>query len=292
MIYLHLGVHKTATTYLQELLLTNWGKMAANGRAFWPLTHIRPVLAQLQDPRIWVKDARPNLAKPSGPLHRLHDLIKAAPDCTISDENLIGYPRETIEGQLYPHAESRLRMTGAALSGEKVEIWLCLRSYDDFLASIYVEALRHGYFAPIDAFTQSYDPLPDRRWPALVDAVRSCFPASRLVIWTYEEFDVLRETVATGLSGLPFGELCHHSSDTNPSPSGKAIDAHAAKAAAMTRAERILSMAMCEDASPRNAFPAKFYPWRPDVAEAMKAAYRADLDALRERGDVEFLSAG
>ena len=63
MIRLHLGVHKTATTYLQELFALNRGRIAMAGRAYWPLIHLRPAI----DYSIWSRTAREGLL---GPLRR------------------------------------------------------------------------------------------------------------------------------------------------------------------------------------------------------------------------------
>jgi tetratricopeptide (TPR) repeat protein len=44
MIYLHLGAHKTATTYLQELFERNQDLIFDAGRAYWQLGLLRLVI--------------------------------------------------------------------------------------------------------------------------------------------------------------------------------------------------------------------------------------------------------
>jgi hypothetical protein len=290
MIYLHVGLHKTATTYIQSLLAANQGKMAAVGRAYWILWQIRGVLQDLQAERYWTEAGIQELrTRASSPLFRLRGMVEAASDCIISDENIVGLSTQAMSGQLYPDATKRLRRVRSVLPDKEIEVWLCLRSYDQFLPSIYCETLRAGHFVPWQDFAERYSTLPDRRWPALVDAVRASLPNSRVVIWAYEEFRSLLPKVASRLSGLPYEDLHKLSSDERASPSSEAIEKHCAVAASKTPNQRMLSVAMHEELYPLRDFPKKFYPWVPHVAEAMKHAYRDDLTEIRKRPYVEFL---
>lgn len=292
MIYLHLGVHKTATTYLQDLLAANQGKMASIGRAYWALSQIRPALADLLGNTNWSEAGVQRLkTDPSSPLFRFFEFVLAKPDCVISDENILGFPAEAIDGEVYPRASIRLRRLRQSLGNRRVEVWLCLRAYDEFLASSYSEALRSGYYyASIEDFTQRNRTMPDGRWPALVDVIRERFPDSRMVIWDYEDFRPLLQGIVSRLSGLAYDTLHHLRADARLSLSAQAIEAHCAQAAEMNQLERLLSIAQCEETYPRSAFPGKFYPWSPHQAEAMKQAYRDDLAEIRQRPYVEFLS--
>lgn len=292
MIYLHIGVHKTATTYLQSLLAANQGRMAAAGRAYWILHQIRGILSELQLDRNWTVAGIKYLAENRrSPLHRLRELVAAAPDCVISEENVVGVCNDILEAGFFPRAATRLRRIQQPLQDHEIEVWLCLRAYDDFLPSAYCEALRGGHFVPMEDFAALYRTLPDARWPALVDTIHEQLPGSRLVVWAYEDFRILLPKIAARLSGLPYENMRRLSHDERPSASYKAIFEHGRVAADKTSAQRKLSIAMYEELYPRSDFPESFYPWTDREAAEMKEAYRADLADVVRRPYVEFLSA-
>jgi hypothetical protein len=292
MIYMHVGVHKTATTYLQSLLAANQGKMAAAGRAYWILWQIRGVLQDLQADRYWTEAGVQHLrTHASSPLFRLRGFTEAASDCLISDENIVGLSTQATGGQFYPEAAKRLRRIRAVLPDKDIEVWLCVRAYDQFLSSVYCETLRGGHFTPWQDFAKLYDPLPPERWPALVDAIHASLPRSRVVIWAYEDFRSLLPQIASRLSGIPYDQLHQLSNDERASPSGEAIRRHCEKAASMTSNQRTLSVAMYEELYPLKSFPEKFNPWRREVTDTMRSTYREDLELIKARPYVEFLTA-
>ena len=47
MLRLHIGAHKTATTYLQGLLDANQGRIARSDQSYWLNTQTRPPVAEL-----------------------------------------------------------------------------------------------------------------------------------------------------------------------------------------------------------------------------------------------------
>ena len=294
MIYLHLGVHKTATTYLQDLFALNQGRIASAGRAYWRLDQIRgdidlgmrEALAPRRGPRALAKRL---LETPRPPLHRLRDKLDVAMDCILSEENLLGFPHEALRGQFYVNARERLGLLAAALGDRPAEVWLCIRAYPGFLGSLYAEALRHGYHATIAEFT-ARNQAPGGQWRRLVETIHRSLPEARIVVWRFEDFRTLEPVVVERLSGVALAglrPLAH--ADVRPSPSAKAVVEQSERAGDLGRAERTLSMAMLEDKFPLSEYPGKFDPWDNQTLARMNRDYTSDIASLRSLPFVEFL---
>jgi hypothetical protein len=296
MIYLHLGVHKTATTYLQNLFAHNQGRIAIGGRAYWRLDELRPVLANgLAEARTRRNErfgfVRQLLCNHAPPFRRLEEMLAIPMDTILSEENILGHPFQALHGKFYIRARENLGLIKPALDDREIEIWLSVRNYATFLCSLYAEALRHAYAKPIEHFVEMTR-SPDGQWPALVETVHECFPDARIVVWAYENFSELRPRIVGRLSGVPFSDLAPlPTDDVRPSPSGQAVELQSERAGSLrTSLERKLSMAMLEDEYPLNRFPRKFNPWNEDDMERMQSAYARDLKWVGSFDYVEFLN--
>lgn len=294
MIYLHLGVHKTATTYLQDLFELNQGRIADAGRAYWTREHFRPLIQ-------WGFRARemsgrhPLVRRFMQPrverifVRQIRELLAAPMPSIISEENIIGNVADALDGRSYVHARERLDFMARTIAGE-VEVWLCMRDYATFLASQYAEALRHGYDVPIARFVET-NRVAEGRWPDLVDEVHRAFPHARIVVWRYEDFRVLEPVIVERLTGLGRGAMLElPKGDVRQSPSRLAVEMQSELAATMPPAERRLSMAMLEDRFPLRDHPGKFDPWDDRTRIEMQAAYDRDIERIAGLPYVEMLS--
>lgn len=292
MIRLHLGAHKTATTYLQELFTLNRGAIAEAGRAYWPLAQLRP----LMNFAIWTQGAGHSLsgrlrlkALQGAPYQNFGAILAAHDSPIVSDENILGSPRGSLRGQLYPRADARLGGLARIFGERPVEVWLCLRSYPQFLASLYAEALRDGAFMPV-AELLAANGQPEGQWPSLVEAVHRALPRSRIVVWRYEDFQSLQPVIVERLSGVPLATMKPLSVDrVRPGPSAAAIVAHLERAETMTRPQRVLSMVEAEHAFPSGDNADRFDPWPEEQAARMAAAYDRDVALVGAKPFVELL---
>lgn len=292
MIRLHLGAHKTATTYLQELFALNRGRIAAAGRAYWLLAHIRSTIAF----SIWSDAARDGLLGPlrghalrGAPFNHLRTLLEASNDHVISDENILGPPVDALKGRFYPGAGRRLERLAGMFGDRQVEVFLCLRSYPQFLASLFAESLRHGAYMPAaDLVAANGD--PGGQWPALIDTVHRALPEARIVVWRYEQFPALKPLVVERLAGVPLaGMQALPSEQVRPSPSARAVAVQLERAGAMPKPRRALSMAMAETEFPPTGAADTFDPWPAEQAARMTAAYERDTALIAALPFVEML---
>ena len=131
---LHLGLHKTATTALQDFLAGETRALVAHGVAYPRLARMRSDLTPLI-----ASAAKPDRAA----LGRFVDKVRQ-PVLLLSDENILGSPGDIVGGTLYPYAENRLRRFCDQFASRRIRLFLTLREPAAFLASMYCEYLRHN----------------------------------------------------------------------------------------------------------------------------------------------------
>ena len=111
---------------------------------------------------------------------------------------------------MYGNARERLtRLHATLLAGNRITVLFCVRSYDEFLASAYCEALRHHPFCTFDEFF-SLDDLSEISWPNVLESISTVFQGSPLVVWDFETFKNNPTRIAATVAGVPessFGAL-------------------------------------------------------------------------------------
>lgn len=293
-IRLHVGVHKTATTYLQQYLLQNHGTLAQEGLAYWPMENIRAQFKLAWDQQMQDRHSR---RKRLGtrirgdltltPMREWFDLDR---NILLSEENLLGEGSDFFNGSIYPDAKARLTLLAKALpENQLLEVWLCLRSYPDFLASMYGEAARFWHVPSPETFAERHA-NPAGSWPRLVDHVRAALPQARLHIWAYEDFRRLEPCIIEGMTGVSPARLQPlQQSQVRPSASDRAIRACAALPDDIQGAERMFRMLELEYLYPMQDRSDRFSPWSADQRMQMEAAWHYDRDRIAGRDDVIFL---
>jgi hypothetical protein len=143
--YLHLGLHKTATTALQEFFHINSANLLSHDVRYIPLKRMRsditPLLVTAK------KDKR----------NKLFKLLEKFPNRRIllSDENIIGCSEDILSGTLYPFAENRVQ-TFCEEAGERpITLFITLREPAAFLTSMYCEYIRQNEFIAFEKFIAS-----------------------------------------------------------------------------------------------------------------------------------------
>lgn len=146
-IALHLGVHKTATTYLQSRLQNSIEILKENGIGHIPLVSLRrAVTTRLDDEQFSTQ--------------QLLDLFQPYLSCErliLSDENLIGGTFKPNSELIYEDAGRRLKKLLSLLGEFHVELFITLRNYPDYFVSRYTESLRHYRFFSFEQYYKSVD---------------------------------------------------------------------------------------------------------------------------------------
>src|SRR5690606_12521489 len=122
----------------------------------------------------------------------------------LSDENILqGSPLEDLvqEAPLYRHAAARCLQVRLILRLKINRVLICIRSYDEFFSSYYVESLRWGNAILPDTFRKNCLAL-DGGWPSLLHRLRRVFWPAELIVWDFDAFVRQPMDVACIAAGL------------------------------------------------------------------------------------------
>jgi hypothetical protein len=189
-INVHLGVHKTATTFIQSQLHDNRTQLTDAGIAFCGIWHVRKTFTSAFDVMSWIDPmARPLIRTRLG-----RRLARVLPDTSgvetfiLSDENLLGLISANHRlGSLYPNARRRVALLDALLAGHQVHYFLSIRRYPDYLTSSWLQLASRGKAPAFENYLSRFSPA-GRGWAEVVaDVARACGP-DRLTVWTYDWF--------------------------------------------------------------------------------------------------------
>lgn len=287
---LHLGAHKTGTTYLQNLLEVNQGLIAASGQAYWPLAAVRtPIWQGLREtaaraqPGIKSLIKRKIAGRPAF-LSALHDLGQTKRNTLISEENILGSANDCFGKCLYPDAGSRVRIVVDQFKNHETELWIAIRSYAGFISSMYAEALRHGLQVPDEA---PHDAIlgGGGGWPDLIERLLNHNPHARLVVWLHEGFRHTEQQIVSEFTNISYGDFRQLTEKlVRPSPSAQAVTEALRDVNSHNRPERIQRMAAAEHRFPREPGMAAFDVWGSEQKAALDEAYVRDLARIRAMG--------
>ena len=221
-IHLHLGAHKTATTYIQAAFSRNARSLAANGIAYIPMREFRSWRRSL---------LRFHARLTAGPSSVKFDrrLRKWNPErfqtCIISDENMIGTCGGMVgAGKLYPQLRTKLGTVAGMVSEHELRLFISIRCYASFYAAAYCEALRYGNGCSAEVFKRRLEPA-SRRWRDVLAEIADLFPASPIVVWPYETFRQSQTEIFDALAGKEIAKRLHLPNEVlRPSPSQAAVD--------------------------------------------------------------------
>lgn len=243
----HIGAHKTATTHLQMTLARS---RFMPGTRYVPLKRLRLTLTSP------VRKRRPRL-----PWHRWH-----GGTWLFSDENIMGTTQNAL--RMYPGPAHALRY----FLDCDLEIFLCVRRYDTFLASAYGERLwRHRY--------EPFSPeLPARRWPEVVRDLQHGLPGVPVHVWRYEDY---RDHAQAIMQHYADGAITEYGTPLEQDPksgfSGRAVEELAHLPAARPAKAQVLRLRETYPIS--DEFP-RFDPWEAGQRARLHAMYAEDLAEL------------
>ncbi len=145
---IHVGLHKTGTTSLQNVLAAKQEALERQRVHYIPLEQMRHDLTGL------LVQTRDDAARQKA--RRYLDAIDK-PILLLSDENLIGGVSDPLSGKVYERAEARIRNIVSLLPGAEVHVFIVLRSPENFFPALYSEYLLHDPYLPFDEFVARMD---------------------------------------------------------------------------------------------------------------------------------------
>lgn len=268
---MHLGAHKTASTYLQTVFAANLPRLQAAGVDYVTLEEMRSSIT----PRV----ARSGLSLQSEvrallERHGSHDRL------ILSDENLPGGSREIIDRAYYHAAHKRIGRLIKALAGHSVDIMLATRSYDAFVSSMYCECIRHGPFLTIGEYLSALD-IDRLSWPKLVADLCDLVGEERVTLWRYEDFAGIEDHVLSAIAGGVAIEWKKPTATIRRSLSHKAVNALEALTPLLGREEIEALVEPVSEAMPKGPRYPGFCAFDEKAASALRRRYERDMAKLK-----------
>ncbi len=206
-IHIHLGAHKTATTFIQNWLANHQSFLKGHAIAYVPLEKLRKQFTQ----DFWkILNNRPNIGEEA--IAQLRELLFAeATACgydlgatrlfVLSEENLLGSLSSLhSKGKFYPNLKRRMRLLAQLFEGYELQPFIALRSYSEFYPSAYAEMLRQDQIQTFDAYLEGLD-LAGNSWPKVVKGIESSL--GPVQVWAYEHFKDNSHKVLAALLQTP-----------------------------------------------------------------------------------------
>ncbi len=276
-IIIHLGLHKTATTSLQEFLQANVAKFLQRGVRYIPLQRMRTDIT----PLFWAVDR--------GRRTKLTSFLEDIEQETVllSDENLIGVPGELTQGGLYPYARNRVQTFCEDMKDARITLFLTLREPHLFLISMYSEYLRHNEYLGFEQFLAGFD-IPGFSYLKSFGWLRNLPPNTRVRVIPFETgigggvIRIAREIVDAA---------CGPGSEIDPTafPSQKSRSAYSTEELELAadiarRSDPIMSKFFLNtlDAREKRFGETRFAPLPPALVGQLTERYHADLKSFAE----------
>ncbi|MDB5526296.1 MAG: hypothetical protein JWM58_4059 [Rhizobium sp.] len=277
---LHIGAHKTATTYMQKKLAINVDQLSARGIHYDPLEVLRRNFTNtLQDP------AKGN----SDFIARLRERIKVQ-HVIVSEENMPGVPGDLVRnGVYYAYARDRLKLVGSLLDITTPEIFMALREYSGFIVSMYCEYIRHREFISFADYFEIYK-KSGFSWVKVVGDIVEALPGARVRLWDFSKFRTIENEVYSLMLGQDSAFLTAPEGPVRESFSDAAMRSYEALSAVLSHHEMKGLINPISRALPKGDVHKAFNPLTQEVTDSLKAQYKQDLQAVREKfPSIEFI---
>jgi hypothetical protein len=270
---LHIGAHKTATSYMQKKLALNVDLLNRRNIHYDPLDIFRKEFTPLLNEGVtreteWVRELR-------GTARAMNVLV--------SEENIMGVPGDLVrDGDYYVRARARLARACQLLGTETPELFLALREYSGFTVSMYSEYIRHQKFLKFEDYLEIYDKT-GFSWLRVIEDIFASLPGARLTVWDFGNFRTLEKPVFEAMLGFDPDIFQNPEGPVRESFSEVAVRAFEALSGALTHAEMKKLINPIARNLPKGADYPAFDPHLPETKERMKAQYKADLAAIPTR---------
>lgn len=291
-VILHVGAHKTATTYLQARLAKSVNPLRQMQVGYVDLQQFREAQAlagglRRAEPRYALLRHRALRRELSRLIER--QIYFGATRVVLSDENILGNLGELFgDHDFYPRAGARVRVLVDALSNWDVEIAVSTRCYASFLVSVWSHIVMRDGFRPFDPRCAGALLGGDRGWVDVLSDIRRAVPNAKICHWAYEdlagnEHDVLQaligEVAPSAVEPITWQALMGLSA-----PAVEQIADLYNKGDSALSAERIRAVA-------RHFSKAQGYrrydPWPSNIEFRLTGRYRDDLRRIGEMTGVD-----
>jgi hypothetical protein len=283
-IHLHLGAHKTATTFLQGTLKKSNHSLLKQGILYLPLDEMRANGQKLTNSII-------ALSKAGRPSHRLQEFrseittafdakrLGACHTVLISDENMSVPLTSFLDGTAYEAMGNRFNFMREEL-GSNLHVFFSVRDYPGFLSSIYVEILRHKPYLPFgDFMTGLCEGLPSL-WSEAYQKLAEVFGKESVTFWDFNE------TVKNPSEVLSMLTAGANGIEVDPTPARPGLSQRAVEfirdfyKLPGTPLPAPMIAKVAERLYPPSKLNGKFDPWTPREKSVLHAHYLEELKSI------------
>ena len=271
-ISLHLGAHKTATTYIQQALEQSLDKLRASGVGYIPLAEMRPTITRSVGLTGFSR------------LPAARRALDRYRDCTtliLSDENILGQPVPARSGLYYPRRRFRLWRLLRRLPSANVRIFFAIRAYDSFVSAMYSEIIRHRPFVAPDLYLKQVD-VDAFAWRNVIASFVGLVGAERVTVWRHEDFAAVQDRLFDLLTA-GHGE-CVEAPDqaVRPSLSTEAVARLVALQSRLTPVEIRDQVEAVARQFPKGPDNPTFSAYDPDRAARLRERYAREASQLAD----------
>jgi hypothetical protein len=290
--HLHVGIHKTGSTFLQRVFLQSLSGPRSGDIAYIPFSDVRSRITPA------VLRAAKGIGGLGGAGLRDSQALLASTmartgSIFLSDENLLGslYRFSRVKG-IYPDAQANLKAIASLLQRDvDIVIYLSIRNYSGWLESVYLQFLKkRKKLISFEEFLELAC-VESISWYSLVCRLTEAIPLARFVLWRYEDFVDNNQKILDGIAiVLGDAKLGMVDFEGNPSLSVVAYDALMAARAAGIRNEdaRKLVKFVRKHFAVTSGYPKPQLFGKGDV-DLLSKQYENDLALLCELTNVCFL---
>ena len=286
-IILHVGVHKTASTYIQRRVSANCDLLAAHGVTFVSPATYRPALAKAWSrTRLFSNVPRIRQRRQA---RLFADMLQEAENAghrrfILSEENIVGPLDPVLTGTwFFDQAAGRVEALLRCLPTAPKQVLIAIRSYAGFFPSAYAEALKMKGFVPFDDdLKQRYLTL-DRGWPELISEIAEVLPPeTRLSAWQHEAFPGIEQQIMEQLVGhAPAQQLEPLIKRQQEGPTDRAMN-HLHSLAARGKSLNCQRIRQVMRATSKSDGLAGFDPWTDDEHRILAHRYKHDLGRISQ----------
>ncbi|HEX8233198.1 MAG TPA: hypothetical protein VF559_07635 [Caulobacteraceae bacterium] len=183
-VFLHLGAHKTATTFIQRTLVHNRPYLRAQGWKVIYLQKDRPeVYAEVKRVRRSEDESEPaNLF-----LQMLNKVRDGKANHLLTSETILGKMSVRGAGKIYPSHRHMIRLLKRGLGDTDVSVGFAVRNPGGYLESSYNWLVYNGATFDFAEYIERVD-VDQLSWVPVVEHLIEAFGAEKVSLWTYEDF--------------------------------------------------------------------------------------------------------
>lgn len=277
--HLHVGAHKTATTYLQIKCEQNAHVLRGAGVEYRPHRVLRPLLRSR-------RGSSTDEARTAARGRLLEKLIGKVGDCPrllYCEELLLGTVRGCLDkSSLYPAEDMLIAELSRLILPTSCSISISIRSYDTFLPAFYVLALRKSWTGSFQRYCESIN-VVSRGWAEVVADVLASSPRGRITVWRYEDFPRLEAACLEVMAGRDLQGLTSPAlQNITPSASAVRLGMIAGRFGGGARG---LELGEKLFGSSRSTFA----PFTPERRHALQELYRRDCERIASMPGVKMI---